>query len=394
MIETTPETIDAAVETLARRAPAWAAVPIGERVAMLRDLVARLLEVSDDLVAAAVKAKGVDASYGGEEWVSGPISFIRTCRFLADTLEGIAHTGRVPLADDAIGVRPDGRVTVEVMPGDRWDRVQYRSWSAQVWMQPDIPLADARSHLGGFYTKGDVPTPAVAAILGAGNVSSIAPLDLVHKLFVEGDVAIVKFSPINDYIGPYLEHVFAPLVGAGFVRFAYGHAEVGEYLVHHPLVDEVHITGSEHTHDLIVFGKGEGGRERRAADAPVLDKRITSELGNVSPVIVVPGKWSAVPSTGRRHVVTQVVQNAGNCNAAKVMVLSARWPQRGEFLEAVAALLEARSRPPRLLPGVGGSPSQGGLRRPHSSSSRPRGPRLAADPPRGVRSRQRVCGVH
>jgi acyl-CoA reductase-like NAD-dependent aldehyde dehydrogenase len=353
MIETTPETIDAAVETLTRRAPAWAAVPIGERVAMLRDLVARLLEVSDDLVAAAVKAKGVDASYGGEEWVSGPISFIRTCRFLADTLEGIARTGQVPMADDAIGVRPDGRVTVDVMPGDRWDRLQYRSWSAQVWMQPDIPLADARSHLGGFYTKGGAPTPAVAAILGAGNVSSIAPLDLVHKLFVEGDVAIVKFSPINDYIGPYLEHVFAPLVGAGFVRFAYGHAEVGEYLVQHPLVDEVHITGSEHTHDLIVFGKGEAGRERRAADAPVLDKRITSELGNVSPVIVLPGKWSRRALDWQaRHVATQVVQNAGyNCNAAKVMVLPARWPQRDEFLDAVAALLEARPARPAYYPG-------------------------------------------
>lgn len=353
MSETSFEAVDAAVETLARRAPAWAAVPVTERVAMLRDLAQRFLAVGDDLVADAVRAKGVDASYGGEDWVSGPISFIRTCRFLADTLEGIARTGRVPIADDAIGVRPDGQVTVEVMPGDRWDRIQYRGWTAQVWMQPGIPLAEARSHLGGFYTKGEAPTPAVAAILGAGNVASIAPLDLVHKLFVEGDVAIVKFSPVNDYIGPYIEHVFAPLVSAGFVRFAYGHAEVGEHLVHHPLVDEVHITGSEHTHDLIVFGKGEAGRERKASDAPVLHKRMTSELGNVSPVIVVPGQWSRRALAWQaRHVVTQVVQNAGyNCNAAKVMVLPARWPQRAEFLDAVTALLAQRPARPAYYPG-------------------------------------------
>jgi hypothetical protein len=327
-------------------------VPIGERVAILRDQ-ARLAAVGDDLVADAVKAKGVDPSYGGEEWVSGPISFIRTCRFLADTLEGIARTGRVPLPDDAIGARPDGRVTVEVMPGDRWDRIQYRSWSAQVWMKAGIALAEARDHLGGFYTKGEAPVPAVAAILGAGNVASIAPLDLIHQLFVEGDVAVVKFSPVNDYIGPYLEHVFAPLVSAGFVRFTYGPAEVGEHLVHHPLVDEVHITGSEHTHDLIVFGKGESGRDRKAADDPVLDKRITSELGNVSPVIVVPGRWSRRAIDWQaRHVATQVVQNAGyNCNAAKVMVLPERWPQRGEFLEAVAALLAGRPARPAYYPG-------------------------------------------
>ena len=354
MIPATPRaTLAASVETLAQRSGAWVAVPVAEKVDHLRTVMSRFLEVSDDLVADALTAKGLDPSYGAEDWVSGPISFLRTCRFLAATLDGIERTGRVPLPDEAFGERPDGRVTVDVIPGDRWDRVQYPRWSGRVWMEPGIPLAAAREHLGSIYTKPGSATPAVAAVLGAGNVASIAPLDLVHKLFVEGHVAIVKFSPINEYVGPHVEHAFAPLADAGFVRFAYGGPDVGEYLVRHPLVDEVHITGSELTHDAIVFGTGDEGRARKARNEPILAKRITSELGNVSPVIVVPGDWSSRALAWQaRHVATQVVQNGGyNCNAAKVVLLSRLWRQRDEFVEAVAACLASRPPRPAYYPG-------------------------------------------
>ncbi|MEK7252352.1 MAG: hypothetical protein AAB198_03740 [Actinomycetota bacterium] len=116
-------TVDASVQTLAGRSRVWLDVPIAEKADHLRTVMARFVDVSDDLIADAVRAKGLDASYGGEDWVSGPISFLRTCRFLAETLDGIDQTGRVALVDEAFGERPDGRVTVDVMPGDcvrRW----------------------------------------------------------------------------------------------------------------------------------------------------------------------------------------------------------------------------------------------------------------------------------
>jgi acyl-CoA reductase-like NAD-dependent aldehyde dehydrogenase len=43
-----------------------------------------------------------------------------------------------------------------------------------------------------------------------------------------------------------------PTVGAGVVRIVTGDARVGEYLVHHHGVDDVHITGSESTYDARV----------------------------------------------------------------------------------------------------------------------------------------------
>lgn len=48
--------------------------------------------------------------------------------------------------------------------------------------------------------------------------------------------------------------VFAPFVAGGFLEFVYGGAEVGQHCTHHPLVDSVHLTGSEATYNNIKFG--------------------------------------------------------------------------------------------------------------------------------------------
>ena len=158
--------------------------------------------------------------------------------------------------------------------------------------------------MASFYCQTD-PAGAIALVLGAGNIASIAPLDVLYKLYAEGRVCMLKMNPVNDYLGPIFEDIFADLARAGFVRFAYGGADVGEYLTHHDGVDEIHITGSARTHDAIVFGTGEEGRTRKASGQPLTTKRMTSELGNVSPTIVVPGPWSRprsrLPGRAHRH---------------------------------------------------------------------------------------------
>ncbi len=184
-------------------------------------------------------------------------------------------------------------------------------------------------------------------MLGAGNIASIPVLDLVYKLFVEDQVVLLKLNPVNDYVGPFLEKAFASLIDDGFLRIVYGGAEVGRFICAHELVDTIHVTGAGQTHDAIVWGMGEEAARRRVSGEPLIDKPITSELGCVTPILVVPGKWSkAQIDYQARHVASMVTHNASfNCNAGKVLVLAEGWPQRDAFLAKVREALAAA--PPR-----------------------------------------------
>jgi hypothetical protein len=81
--------------------------------------------------------------------------------------------------------------------------------------------------------------------------------------------------------------------------------------------------------------------------------RVTSELGCVTPVIVVPGHWSDRQlSFQARNVATMVAVNAScNCNAAKVLVTWKHWPQRAAFLKAVEEVLAALPSRKAYYPG-------------------------------------------
>jgi hypothetical protein len=154
-------------------------------------------------------------------------------------------------------------------------------------------------------------------------------------------VVLFKAHPVNAYLGPLLEEAFQALVERGFFRMVYGGPEEGAYLCRHPGVDEIHITGSDKTYEAIVFGPGEEGKRRKAAGEPLLTKRFTSELGNVSPIIVVPGPWTEGDlEYHAQNLATMVSNNAGfNCNAGRVIVQHAAWPQRQALLAETRKVL-------------------------------------------------------
>ena len=134
-----------------------------------------------------------------------------------------------------------------------------------------------------------------------------------------------------------LEKAFAPFVDAGYLRFAYGGAEVGRYLTEHEGIDTIHITGSGRTYEAIVFGGGEAGAARKAANDPVLTKPITSELGGVTPIIVVPGDWSDADIRFQaERIVTAKLHNAGcNCVGAQIIITDKNWDKRDQLLAEV-----------------------------------------------------------
>ena len=157
-----------------------------------------------------------------------------------------------------------------------------------------------------------------------------------------------------SYLGPIFEDIFAPLIRDGYLAFVYGGGDVGEYLTRHDAVQAIHLTGSARTHDLIVYGPGEEGQRRKAADDRVVVKPVSSELGGVGATIVLPGPWTEADFRYQaEHVVTQKLHNAGhNCVASQVLILPADWDGSSRMLREVRRGLEVSEPRTAYYPGT------------------------------------------
>jgi aldehyde dehydrogenase (NAD(P)+) len=347
--------IDQAIATLQAKKTEWARKPIADKRQLLSKARERTRIVAARWVAAAAKAKSLSPNTQpmGEEWLSGPWAFVALLNALDDTLARL-DSGVDVLEGYAIETRPDGRVAVRFQPADLSDRLLFLSLGidGQVWMEPGINAADVPT--AAFYRRGD-PVGAVSLVLGAGNIASIPSNDLLFKLYNQGEVVALKFNPVNQYLGEFFEEIFAPFVDGGYVRFIYGGVDVGEYLTQHPGVETIHITGSDRTHDAIVFGRDASAAERKANDLPLLDKPISSELGGVCPAIVVPGAWTDADIRFQaEHIATQRLSNSGfNCLATQVLVLPEGWPQADQLLDAIRTVIWTTSEREPYYPGAG-----------------------------------------
>jgi acyl-CoA reductase-like NAD-dependent aldehyde dehydrogenase len=191
-------------------------------------------------------------------------------------------------------------------------------------------------------------------VLGAGNASSIGPLDVIHKLFVENQVCVLKMHPVMAHLTEVQAAALAPLIREGVVRIVVGDAAQGGYLANHPGVDTLHITGSDRTYEAIVFGSGPDGAERKRQDRPVIHKPFSAELGNLTPIVVVPGRWSARDLAHHaENIVTMLTNNAGfNCTTSRVIITARDWPQRQALLDRVRGLLAAMPTRHAYYPGA------------------------------------------
>ena len=334
---TSQSRLDDALAILEDHRPEWVALDIDERIDILESVRSATADVAEAWVAASVRGKRMTegSAEEGEEWMTGPGAVLRNITLLISSLGDIRDYG-VPQLPKPAYERPDGQVVAPVLPASGWDGILLQGFSAEVWMDPSVKLEELSEHQAAFYREKS-PKGAVALVLGAGNHSSIGPMDALYKLFVEGQVVIMKMNPVNEYVGPFIDQAFAPLSERGFFKIVYGGAAEGDYLCKHPLVQEIHITGSDKTHDAIVYGVGEEGERRKAQNEPVNSKRLTCELGNVSPVIIVPGPWSQKDLEFHGvNVASSVCNNSGyNCSATRVVVQHEQWDKREAFIEAM-----------------------------------------------------------
>ncbi|GAH13900.1 unnamed protein product, partial [marine sediment metagenome] len=216
------------------------------------------------------------------------------------------------------------------------DRLLLRGTTCQIIMPPGVRQEELHENQAALYRREEIEGK-ITLVLGAGNTSFLIPGDILAKLFGERHVIIFKPNPLNEYLGPLVEYAFRSLIEPGYMRVVYGGAKQGSYLSQHDLVDDLHMTGSHHTFEAIVFGPGEEGARRKAARTPMLKKHFTAELGNITPVIVVPGDWSAdeIQTQGIK-IATWLVYNAGfACPAPRLVIQSKNWPLRERLNQAI-----------------------------------------------------------
>jgi aldehyde dehydrogenase (NAD(P)+) len=332
----------------------WARLPMVEKNGYLDQTIKRTVEFAEDWAMAGSKAKGLDPNspLSGEEWIGGPYAFLNWMQYMKKTLQKL-NSGKSSIDNLKISERPNGQTVARVYPNNFFEKLILSNSYIDVWMMEGVTPKNLEDSVALFYKKHN-PNGRVSLVLGAGNVSSIVPLDIFYKLYAEGEVVMIKMNPINDYLGPIFEKIFAPFIENGFIKFAYGGGDVGAYLTHHDDVETIHITGSGRTHDVIVFGSGEEGQRRKSKNRPVLNKPITSELGGISPTIVVPGPWSNADFKFQaENIATQKLQNAGhNCIATQVLIMPEEWIGTEKLLDEVEKTITNAESRPAYYPGA------------------------------------------
>jgi acyl-CoA reductase-like NAD-dependent aldehyde dehydrogenase len=308
-------------------------------------------------VGAQIKRGSGVSSVMAEELLTGPLLAVRLLRLLRETFADFIRYGspRLPMlhpVETYSSMRR--RVRVPIFPTrlleDKW---LFPGVSAEAVLLPETPW---KTRHGAFLEMTYAPkVDRICAVLGAGNVSSVPFSDTVHKALVLGKQVILKMNPVNAALTFVFQKAFAPLIAVGLLVIVEGDSQLGADLVGHASVDEVHLTGSLATYNRIVWGATQTEQlERKRREDPKLRKPITSELGNVSPWIVAPGKYTARQLRSQaRHVAASITNNVGfNCLATRVIVTSSAWGQRDEFLRLVRESMQATPLRNAYYPGA------------------------------------------
>jgi acyl-CoA reductase-like NAD-dependent aldehyde dehydrogenase len=293
-----------------------------------------------------------------EETATGPLATLRLLAITARALRDVARTG-MPQPCDAprvlhesqAGAGPGSFVGVEMLPEKSLlDGTIFRGHAATVrcvnpggidaFMRSWREEARERPRQGG-----------VAVVLGAGNVTGLAAADAISQIFEYGRAVLLKIHPLHAPLEPVLRQALAPLVEAGLLAIVSGGSEVAQAAVAASLVTHVHFTGGQGTFDAVVWGRP-GPHPPHAQ--PVLMKPITCELGNVTPWIVVPGRYTPAQLAFQADSIAASIANntSFNCIATKAVITCRSWDQREEFTRLIMRRLASLPSRPAWYPGA------------------------------------------
>ena len=254
----------------------------------------------------------------GEEWLGGPFVSILTTQYYIDYLKGDS-----PLTEDKYNQDTN---SYNVFPNKFIESLTFPLLKAEIRFNKNMSFKQIEEFRG--FNRRIGPTDNVTLVLGAGNVSSIPFLDTLFHLVAKRSAILLKLNPVNDYLLPVFEKVFAEFIDRGFISVVNGNLDTSRYLTKHRSIDSIHLTGSNYTYENIVYDRQLTDKERSLSTITKTNKKpIFSELGNVTPIIIHPGKWTnSELKFQARKIATAKLNNSGfNCIAAQVIVLPKGW---------------------------------------------------------------------
>jgi hypothetical protein len=289
-------------------------------ISMLEQTVDNIKTISYYWASLSSEKKGhLTKSKEGEEWIGGPFSCIYALQYFIDYLQN----------DDGLDVTKfdESTKSYKVFPTKNIEKLLFPFLEGEIRFGKNLNFNQINEYRG-FANRFNNNKPKITLILGAGNVSSIPVLDALFHMIAHKSVIYIKLNPVNDYLLPIFTQVFEPFISRGFMIITEGDMEASKYLTEHEGFQQTHLTGSNYTYENIVYGRTLSDKERSLKTLPKINKKpITTELGNVTPIIVHPGNWSRAEIRHQaKKIVTAKLNNSGfNCIAAQVIVLPKNW---------------------------------------------------------------------
>jgi len=143
------------------------------------------------------------------------------------------------------------------------------------------------------------------------NLASIGALDIL-QLLAHGPMRVVaKLSEKVNFIKPYFEKIFSPLLLTKALVFVEGGPEVGSWLAGRSEFGRIHLTGS--------------GRTADAVQELVGVERLTCELGGVTPAIILPEVFQndqLLRQAARQVAFGALANNGQHCVSYQVVMVA------------------------------------------------------------------------
>ena len=321
--------IDRFITTLRTKSKEFNSISNVQLASMLEETISNIKEVAFFWATICSDNKGTTKTPAeGEEWLGGPFASVLATQYYIKSLTN---------DDDLVEKKYNSEEnSYKVFPNSFTERITFPFIDAKVIFNKSMSFEDINKYRG-FSKRYDID-PSITLVLGAGNFSSIPYLDVLYHLITRKSVILLKLNPVNEYLKPVFEKVFQNFIERGYIIVTTGNIDESKYMANHPGINHIHLTGSDKTFEDIVYGRELTEKERKSKSlSKINNKPITSELGNVTPIIIHPGKWSTsdIKYQARKIVTAKLNNNGFNCIAAQVVVLPDGWGQTETLIKFV-----------------------------------------------------------